>query len=327
MKLLGPSSRTKVRKVRDEDQQSSIYATLGVYAYGSVVGVSVLTQMCPEFCVYINRFLQMRLPSQGTWAAITVTRNVATRMHRDASNAPGSCNWVYGLGGFTGGQVWVESSEGTIPRTDKKGVERFGVHMPVSGQYACLDPLANHQVEPWKGTRWSIIAYTPRRFFEHAAGLKPELEQAGFPTPEVHLPSENSIQSDGISSGPQWEVARDVVPLSPEERESLCRQHALLSIELDFLESLLPGQVQYPSGAFAITDTWARIERWRSELEEILWEEPSWDSSLDGIRRASAPSAPVRSSDAVHRVGALGTSVASTDALHHPIIHEAALSR
>ncbi|CAE7662902.1 TY5A [Symbiodinium sp. CCMP2456] len=302
-----PSSKTRVRKVKDESQESSIYATFGVYAYGGVVGMSVLTQMCPEFCVYVNRFLKLRLPSQSTWAALTITRNVATRMHKDGSNAEG------------------------------------------------------HQVEPWEGTRWSIIAYTPRGFFDHAAGLKPELEQAGFPTPGARIPSDNGNPPDGIRNGkiskdpnpgsqlegptarlsswrtspgdqpdggeanPQWEVARDVVPLSPEERESLCQQHALLSIELEFLEALLPSQVQYPSGASAITDTWARIEGWMSELEEILWKEPSWDSSLDGVRRACAISAPVGPSDGIHRACALSAPVQSTETVHPRVIHEAAL--
>ena len=81
------------------------------------------------------------------WATqITLNKNFASQAHRDKKNQGRSAIALFG--NFTGGALMIQEPQGVRKITDKKKWHIFN------------GARDEHWVEPFKGDRWSVVAYT-----------------------------------------------------------------------------------------------------------------------------------------------------------------------
>ncbi|CAE7403523.1 unnamed protein product, partial [Symbiodinium necroappetens] len=127
--------------------------------------------------LYLNDFLTAQGAS-GPRSSISITQNAAVRPHRDAHNV--NLNYCIALGKFKGGDLWVESPEGTIFKKLKSGVSVAGKVVKHQGRLNVFDPKKYHAVEEYEGERWSITAFTTRSSQSLSSGQRDHLESFGF---------------------------------------------------------------------------------------------------------------------------------------------------
>ena len=153
------------------------YQVLGQYSYGRFAGITLGTYKLKFTTLYLNDFLTTQGAS-GPRSSISITQNAAVRPHRDAHNV--NLNYCIALGKFKGGDLWVESPEGTIFKKIKSGVSVGGKVVKHQGRLNVFDPKKYHAVEEYEGERWSITAFTTRSSQSLSSGQREHLESFGF---------------------------------------------------------------------------------------------------------------------------------------------------
>ena len=95
------------------------------------------------------------------FSSFTVLQNVASRLHRDRHNRPGSANLLFPLTLFEGGELWLQSAEGRSQMSGFKGdvLPLFQDEVPLCQFF---DPRKLHCTLPWSGDRTVVAAYTIR---------------------------------------------------------------------------------------------------------------------------------------------------------------------
>ena len=107
--LLQKTSFPARKQVRGVNQQAipSQRLTLGLYAHGNQVGLTLNTDRFEPLCRYVNLFLQASHP-RVTWTSLHINNNMPVHLHRDRHNLRQSVNLTISLGAFTGGELWIE---------------------------------------------------------------------------------------------------------------------------------------------------------------------------------------------------------------------------
>ena len=171
---------------REAAKLGSSGLTLGMYVYGSKVG---LTRSClerPNLTKLLNRYLKQNT-QQATWTALRVTCNFEASPHRDR-NAPGSLNIVAPISWFKEGKIWIEGEppegyEGSVVTRDYQGQPLRGYHVGGAHAVVQFDPSKTHSVEPSVGTRRVVVAYSPRLLDRLEHGDLCKLKELGFSVP------------------------------------------------------------------------------------------------------------------------------------------------
>ena len=148
-------------------------------------------------------------------------------MHKDSRNAPYP-NLLLALTRFLGGEVWCESSTGTVLRS-VRGLDRPGILLPVADAPQTL--MAHevfHQTEPWKGDRLLLVGFTVQRTLELSLAQLQLLQSLGFVMPPSHLKQGGHDDDDKprISPAAQHACSQGIRDDNDEPRTSPASQHA-----------------------------------------------------------------------------------------------------
>ena len=158
------------------------YFNVGAFSVGDNFGITRLSYKVSGILHELNNLLKKCFPGR-TWSAICINHNEPVGIHCDVNNEPGSLNCTLALGSFSGGELWLEDSMGSLVRTLPSGKEARGRLCTTLKSPFCFDASRFHQVEPWQGDRWSIICYTTRCLDSLDPVLLSELREWGFPLP------------------------------------------------------------------------------------------------------------------------------------------------
>ena len=160
-------ARTHVRRAQ-QHQEPARSITLGIYAHGNQVGLTLNTNRYPAICRYLNMFMRAGHPREN-WTSLHVNCNSPVGLHKDNHNLKGTVNVTTSLGPFTGGELWLEISceeaqhhPDVLWRTKDDGSQVPGVAVDTRNRPIAFCPKLSHAVLPWKGCRFSITAYTSR---------------------------------------------------------------------------------------------------------------------------------------------------------------------
>ena len=157
---------------------------LGYYAFGNFKGISRKTVRWPHLSQYVNAFLRAQWGEDDEmppWTSLYIQRNLAAGIHTDKNNLKGSTNITTSFGDHSGGELWVAQPGGGAWRRDRNGDEIEGILLHSKGQLCEFDPRCKHQVEPWTGNRWSVVAYCARTCPEATNPERKLLRELGCP--------------------------------------------------------------------------------------------------------------------------------------------------
>ena len=139
-----------------------------------------------------------------TYSTIQVTKNAEASPHYDAKSSGKS--YLYCLGSYTGGGLWIQSPSGTDVQRITKQIRgkaksvKLGMELP--GDYYVahetmlpFDPQDVHTTEPFKGTRYAITYYALTRWQELEPTAQEILNDVGFRLPST------------LSLAPRWGVS------------------------------------------------------------------------------------------------------------------------
>ena len=197
----------------------------GAFCKGPFFG---LRQSCHTFPAAVQCFatlLRQAFPGQ-VFSSLAVFDNVAAAMHKDSRNAPYP-NLLFALTRFRGGEVWCESSTGTVFRS-VRGLDRPGILLPVADAPQTL--MAHevfHQTEPWKGDRLLLVGFTVQRTLELSLVQLQLLQSLGFVMPPSHLKQGGHDDDDKPRTSPaaQHACSQGVHDDNDEPRTSPASQH------------------------------------------------------------------------------------------------------
>ena len=86
----------------------------GAYVHGPMIGLHNNTTRY-ELAVLAVASIVRSLAPFHKFSSFTGLQNVASRLHRDRHNKPGSANLLFPLTLFEGGERWLQSAEGHAP--------------------------------------------------------------------------------------------------------------------------------------------------------------------------------------------------------------------
>ncbi|CAE7836628.1 unnamed protein product [Symbiodinium sp. CCMP2592] len=166
-----------------QDGRPVEYFVLGAYKCLPRKGVTKLTGEHLSTAAFINAFMLQRFPD-ASWSAFVVTHNESSALHVDSANVPGTMNFAIGLGGYSGGELFVESEGGAHAFEDPcTGEWLWGDCLALNLGPCRFDGRARHATLPWVGDRWSIIAYSAVVQNDLSPTQEQTLWSCGFPLP------------------------------------------------------------------------------------------------------------------------------------------------
>ncbi|CAE7805718.1 unnamed protein product [Symbiodinium sp. CCMP2592] len=128
--------------------------SLGAFAFSGSQCLQVrdTSKQYPLSTKVFARFVH-QLDKDFTCTTIAVFTNLRTQLHQDTANDSRSCNLLYPLSKFSGGDVWIESPQGKVP-FEHQGEILWGDSLPVSQGLCYLDaPNRRHATLAWQGER------------------------------------------------------------------------------------------------------------------------------------------------------------------------------
>ena len=189
IEALPKSNNKHMRKMIDSSTPSSSYTLFGQYTHGGLQGITKATHSNAEVCHYVNSFVKHHAPEDFRWTSIVISVNAKSKLHADVHNLSGSHNFTTSCGNYTGGQLWIEDPLATGPHASTQqlpnGSDIKGSAKSTKHQTIMFDPSRRHVVLPWKGDRFSIIAFSTRGFPKLSEDEKTQLTQFGFRLPRV----------------------------------------------------------------------------------------------------------------------------------------------
>ena len=122
----------------------------GAFVHGPMIGLHNNTTRHELAVLAVASIVRSLAPVK--FSSFTVLQNVASRLHRDRHNRPGSANLLFPLTLFEGGELWLQSAEGRSEMSSFKGdvLPLFQDEVPLC-QY--FDPHKLHCTLPWRGDR------------------------------------------------------------------------------------------------------------------------------------------------------------------------------
>ena len=189
IEALPKSNKKHMRKMIDNSTPSSSYTLFGQYTHGGLQGVTKATQSNAEVCHYLNSFVKHHAPEDFRWTSVVISVNAKSKLHADVHNLPGSHNFTTSCGNYTGGQLWIEDPLAKGPHASSQqlpnGSDIKGSAESTKHQVIMFDPSSRHVVLPWKGNRFSIIAFSTRGFPKLSEEEHEQLAHFGFRLPRV----------------------------------------------------------------------------------------------------------------------------------------------
>ncbi|CAE7689238.1 unnamed protein product [Symbiodinium sp. CCMP2592] len=185
--------RRALRAMNDpaENDQDTAYVTLGVFVHGGVRGITTATKEYGSLARYLNGFARHHLQRGCKWSSISVTKNIASTVHRDSHNMRGSNNHCITLGQDGGGELWIESpglteNEAKLNeiewKLDKSGAWTPGQCFDTRENFVTFDPFLRHASKPWEGDRWGLVYHTVRGADEISEVMDKFIRNSGFPS-------------------------------------------------------------------------------------------------------------------------------------------------
>ena len=187
--------KLNLRKIHDggnDFTEDKAYSTYGMFTHGGVIGVTRSTKDTEALVRYLNNFGKANLPANATWSSISVTKNIATTVHRDSNNLKGTHNYSASTGQKSGGQLWLEESdidekkangEKYIWRRDRNGVWVPGKTHNTTDTFVEFNPFLRHGSCDWSGDRWCLTYHTVRGLPQCGPEIKKYLRNCGFRLP------------------------------------------------------------------------------------------------------------------------------------------------
>ena len=147
------------------------------------------TESQPDLIRFVNALL-LRFFPDGTWSSLWVNFDCKKLPHRDSQNALGSYNFIFSLGEFRGGGLWLEQASAT-----PCGATLVPPLCAVPGTPHALRPRsfaasALRATMPWQGHRWLVTAYTCQHLPSLSSSASAILRGWGFPLPASVGPSQ-----------------------------------------------------------------------------------------------------------------------------------------
>jgi len=143
------------------------------------------TKMYPNFMKLLTRYINDNLPQdfKGKFAytSINVNKDYAGKRHRDAGNAGPSI--LKALGRFTGGRLNYFPDDNGAEEVEALPAERSLKLDPQNG-IVFFDGNRAHGVDKFKGSRYSLVFFSCRRFWKMPTKDQSLLKSLGFPYPQ-----------------------------------------------------------------------------------------------------------------------------------------------
>ena len=196
------------------------YVVLGGYSHGAFSGVTNLTDKLSELSKYINGYLLHHNP-KARWSSVMITFNGRALPHRDHHNMKQTSNLLHGLGNFSGGGLWVQSTtsdslDPVVRRRLPDGSLARGTIQEINRKFVSFLPEVYHATQSWTGYRIAVSAYTTRLLFQMNPEAQQRLRQLQFPLlqrlPDTQpnlLPAQTQeVEFEGVTSQElqQWEA-------------------------------------------------------------------------------------------------------------------------
>ena len=157
----------------------------GAYVHGVIGRRQNLATFpwCTKLCAaLINRWVP-----DLAYTCISLVRNVKAPLHVDRNNAKGSENAIIAISDFSGGGLWVESKEGSIPCPDGQH-DLKGDVLEFQDRLIRFEPHLKHSTMPWSGNRVVLIAFTIQGPWNMSKDLASDLSALGFRLPDMSKP-------------------------------------------------------------------------------------------------------------------------------------------
>ena len=124
--------------------------------------------------------------------SIQITKNLQSKPHKDKNNRGPSC--IFGLGDWTGGELWVQDNRGRdllelqedIEGIGKRGDKLHGQKHSIKDGLIEFDGKRVHGTMEFTGERYAIILYSIGTAYQETPALaRGFLQQLGFPLPDA----------------------------------------------------------------------------------------------------------------------------------------------
>eukprot|EP00931_Biecheleriopsis_adriatica_P092312 TRINITY_DN66128_c0_g1_i1.p1 TRINITY_DN66128_c0_g1~~TRINITY_DN66128_c0_g1_i1.p1 ORF type:complete len:539 (+),score=113.61 TRINITY_DN66128_c0_g1_i1:243-1619(+) len=144
------------------------------------------TRRYPQVAELFARWLTDRLPEDVKdfkFTSMNVNCNYAARLHRDAGNFGPS--FIRAFGQFTGGKLnyWPEDA-GAPTSLEKSGLTNANkVQFNLDKELAMFNGNCGHSVDPFQGTRYSIVWFTLGCHDQISKEDREKLNKIGIPCP------------------------------------------------------------------------------------------------------------------------------------------------
>ena len=180
--------RRGIMQTSNSQATSNAFAGIfGLYVHGAFVGISKNSVRYPCLVKYLNGWLVYHYP-ELKYTTLGIGYNTRAPLHRDVNNVGQSATITFG--NFRGGKLWLEDADqGPAGATVKKksGPREqmlLGREHNTRHRLLMFNPKKWHEVNPWKGCRISVTAYTSRGIMTASDHHLHQLAQWGFPLPQ-----------------------------------------------------------------------------------------------------------------------------------------------
>ncbi|CAE7368895.1 GIP [Symbiodinium sp. CCMP2592] len=226
------------KKVRD-----SFTIGFGLYAHGSQAGVMNATFQLPNFCRYLNRWMQAWAPPDAKWTTLSLIVNMESKPHRDLHNLKQQPNYLITFGEHEQGELWLERgpdevAHGEVRRRQKPTGALAGSLQP---RHRVVSFLSDrwHATMPWKGNKIALAAYTARSFRGMDPLLRQQLNTFGFPMlPSSTCLTTSTTRTEDDMDGPNLPESRDFQEILSEnfavEEENEKENEKLFALEVNW---------------------------------------------------------------------------------------------
>ncbi|CAE7806594.1 RE1, partial [Symbiodinium necroappetens] len=261
---------------------------LGLYSHGNFTGITKATGAHRQLAKYVMSYMRHH-GLKGQTSSIYISRNATAKCHKDSHNLAGSLNWVTSVGSYTGGELWVECSSDCPPADAVyrmvNGKNTPGFLVNTRNQVLSFRPDCFHETMPFKGTRYSIVAYTTRSLPNAPSSARRRLQRLGFNSGFANWDVWQAYVDESSGARPWWldETVAEAYPARswrpPEEGEVMAMdtsgddahdgaQEPPSRAQRQALKKELPWQAmseaEVPQFIQAVLDEWAEWRKWSS---------------------------------------------------------------
>ena len=155
----------------------------GMYTHGGCTGLRRLSRKFPLATKVFNMFIRSKIP-EASFTTFAVLDGILSPPHRDSHNAVDSLSWLIPVTLFRHGELWLEDSEGEVPK-QINGEAIAGKLLPLQHGPVSFPPRRWHATEAWEGRRVVIAVFTVRNFDRLTLEDRKTAESLGFRLPSI----------------------------------------------------------------------------------------------------------------------------------------------